>query len=75
MSETRVAQRAVPMISYEDVGAAVDWLCAAFGFRESDERYTDDEGRVTHAELELDGAGAGVAAAASPTAAGRLGAK
>lgn len=56
MSETRVAQRAVPMISYEDVGAAVDWLCAAFGFRESDERYTDDEGRVTHAELELDGA-------------------
>ena len=56
MSETRVAQRAVPMISYEDVGAAVDWLCVAFGFRESDERYTDDEGRVTHAELELDGA-------------------
>ena len=44
------------MISYEDVGAAVDWLGKAFGFEESDERYTDDEGRVTHAELSLDGA-------------------
>jgi len=44
------------MISYEDVGAAVDWLGTAFGFRESDERYTDDQGHVTHAELELDGA-------------------
>ena len=44
------------MRAYEDVGAAVDWLCQAFGFREDGERYTDDEGRVTHAELELDGA-------------------
>jgi uncharacterized glyoxalase superfamily protein PhnB len=43
------------MLSYEDVAAAVDWLSNAFGFRESGERYTDDEGRVTHAELELDG--------------------
>ena len=49
-------QRAVPMVSYEDVGAAIDWLSEAFGFRESGERYTDDEGRVTHAELELGGA-------------------
>jgi PhnB protein len=55
MPETAIAQRAVPLISYEDVGAAIDWLCNAFGFRESGERYTD-EGRVTHAELELDGA-------------------
>ena len=47
---------AVPMISYEDVGAAVDWLTNAFGFRETGERYTDEEGRVTHAEIELDGA-------------------
>ena len=44
------------MLSYEDVGTAIDWLGKAFGFRESNERYTDDEGRVTHAELELDGA-------------------
>lgn len=50
------SQRAVPLVSYEDVGAAVEWLGNAFGFRESGERYTDDEGRVTHAEIELDGA-------------------
>jgi len=37
------------MVSYEDVGAAIDWLSSAFGFRESGERYSDDEGRVTHA--------------------------
>jgi uncharacterized glyoxalase superfamily protein PhnB len=57
VSETAVAQQRVfPMRAYEDVGAAVDWLCEAFGFRESDERYTDDDGRVTHAEIELGGA-------------------
>jgi PhnB protein len=44
------------MLSYEDVGAAIAWLDEAFGFRERSDRYTDDEGRVTHAELELDGA-------------------
>jgi PhnB protein len=48
--------RATPMMSYEDVGAAIDWLGEAFGFREAGQRFTDDEGRVTHAELELDGA-------------------
>ena len=52
----RLTQRATPMVSYEDVGAAIDWLGDAFGFRESGERFTDDEGRVTHAELSLDGA-------------------
>jgi PhnB protein len=48
--------RAIPMLSYEDVGAAVAWLTEVFGFHEVGERYTDDEGRVTHAELELEGA-------------------
>lgn len=58
MAETtvEVAQRAVPSISYENVAAAIDWLCQAFGFRERGQRYTDREGRVTHAVLELDGA-------------------
>ena len=51
-----MSQRATPMVSYEDVGAAIDWLGEAFAFRESGKRFTDDEGRVTHAELELDGA-------------------
>ena len=44
------------MLSYEDVGAAIEWLGDAFGFRESGARFADDEGRVTHAELSLDGA-------------------
>jgi hypothetical protein len=44
------------MLSYEDVGAAIDWLGEAFGFRESGERFDDAEGHVTHAELSLDGA-------------------
>jgi uncharacterized glyoxalase superfamily protein PhnB len=49
-------QRAVPMLSYEDVATAVGWLSRAFGFRERGPRFTDDDGRSTHAELELDGA-------------------
>ena len=56
MEDLRTARVAIPMLSYEDVAAAVDWLGNAFGFREIGERYTDDDGRVTHAELELDGA-------------------
>jgi PhnB protein len=51
-----VEQRAVPFISYENVGAAADWLAKAFGFQERGERYTEPDGTVTHAELELDGA-------------------
>jgi uncharacterized glyoxalase superfamily protein PhnB len=47
---------AIPMLSYEDVGSAVDWLTRAFGFQEVGQRYTEDDGRVTHAEIELDGA-------------------
>ena len=39
------------MLSYEDVAAAIDWLIQAFGFQESGARYTDSDGRVTHAEL------------------------
>jgi uncharacterized glyoxalase superfamily protein PhnB len=49
-------QRAVPLISYENVGAAADWLGEAFGFRQRGERYAEPDGTVTHAELELDGA-------------------
>jgi uncharacterized glyoxalase superfamily protein PhnB len=46
--------RITPMISYEDVAAALDWLATAFGFREREgTRFTGDDGRVTHAEMEL----------------------
>jgi uncharacterized glyoxalase superfamily protein PhnB len=51
-----MTQRAVPMISYPDVGSAVDWLTKAFGFREVGDRFTDDAGWVTQAILDLDGA-------------------
>jgi uncharacterized glyoxalase superfamily protein PhnB len=40
----------VPMLSYEDVGAAADWLGSAFGFDEVD-RYEGSAGRVTHVTL------------------------
>jgi uncharacterized glyoxalase superfamily protein PhnB len=50
-----MAQRVVPMIAYEDAGAAADWLCEAFGFSERGERYVMEDGTIGHAELELDG--------------------
>jgi uncharacterized glyoxalase superfamily protein PhnB len=50
-----MAQRIVPMIAYEDAGAAADWLCKAFGFTERGERYVMDDGTVGHAEIELGG--------------------
>jgi PhnB protein len=54
-ASTEIGQRAVPMLSYEDVGAAVQWLERVFGFRETGQRYVDPDGRVTHAEVELEG--------------------
>lgn len=49
-----MAQTVVPMVAYEDAAGAIDWLSRAFGFREnSDERYTEEDGRVTHAELDV----------------------
>jgi uncharacterized glyoxalase superfamily protein PhnB len=47
-------QTVVPALAYEDAAAAIEWLERAFGFRENrDERYTEDDGRVTHAELDV----------------------
>ena len=52
-----MAQRIVPMIAYADAAAAIDWLTEAFGFREREgQRYTAEDGTVTHAELERNGA-------------------
>ena len=49
-----MAQTVFPMLAYQDAGAAIDWLEQAFGFREQrDERYTEADGRVTHAELDV----------------------
>jgi len=44
------------MVSYEDVGTAIEWLSEGFGFRESGERFSDAQGRVTQAEISRDGA-------------------
>lgn len=44
------AQRIVPMLTYEDGPAAMDWLAEAFGFEERT-RWLDDDGRLTHGEM------------------------
>ena len=49
-------QPITPSLSYEDVGSATGWLERAFGFRErADQRFMNEDGRVTHAELEYGG--------------------
>ena len=67
MTDSAIASRTsvVPMLSYEDPAAAIDWLERAFGFREQSEaRYTDPNGTVTHAQME---AGGGLIMLAAPT--------
>lgn len=53
----------VPMISYEDGMAALEWLRRAFGFREI-ARHTAPDGRLSHGEME---AGDGLIMLSSPT--------
>lgn len=47
-------QRIIPMLSYEDGVAAIDWLCKVFGFSERT-RMVDEHGILTHGEIALDG--------------------
>ncbi len=47
-----MAQTVTPYLLYEDTTRALEWLANAFGFRER-LRFEDDEGRVTHAEMEV----------------------
>jgi uncharacterized glyoxalase superfamily protein PhnB len=53
----------IPMLAYEDGPAALDWLAAAFGFRERT-RMIDDTGRLSHGEME---AGGGMIMLATPS--------
>src|SRR4030095_15705470 len=53
----------IPMLAYEDGAAAIDWLTSAFGFSEQT-RFADDDGTVTHAELET---GSGTIMLATPS--------
>lgn len=53
----------IPMLSYENGPAALDWLARAFGFREV-ARMTTPDGRLSHGEMR---AGDGLIMLASPT--------
>jgi PhnB protein len=53
----------IPMLSYEDGVAALEWLARAFGFRET-ARMTTPDGRLSHGEMK---AGDGLVMLASPT--------
>jgi uncharacterized glyoxalase superfamily protein PhnB len=44
-------QAVIPMLSYENGIAALEWLSKAFGFRERT-RMTDKDGRLSHGEME-----------------------
>ena len=46
-------QGVVPMIAYRDGPQAMEWLAAAFGFRER-ARWLDDHGVLTHGEMATD---------------------
>lgn len=54
MSVNRSAPTAtvVPVLVYDDVGKAIEWLCGAFGFSER-LRYVGRDGRITHAQLAI----------------------
>jgi len=54
----------VPMLTYENGPAVMDWLAAAFGFQET-ARWLDDAGRLTHGEM-VTGSGRIMLAAATP---------
>ena len=43
----------IPMLSYEDGAAALDWLAKAFGFRER-MRMLGQDGRLAHGEIDTD---------------------
>ena len=44
----------IPYLLYRDAAAALDWLAKAFGFTET-LRFTDQDGRVSHAEMDAYG--------------------
>jgi PhnB protein len=58
-----VTPSVIPMLSYEDGIAALDWLHRAFGFRVT-ARLTTPDGRLSHGEMT---AGNGLIMLASPT--------
>ena len=51
-----MSQKVVPFIGYEDAGAAIAWLERAFGFQEDRSARYEEDGTITHAELDVGGA-------------------
>jgi len=51
-----VTQRVVPFLGYEDAAAAIAWLERAFGFTEDRAARYEEDGVITHAELDVGGA-------------------
>jgi uncharacterized glyoxalase superfamily protein PhnB len=45
----------VPFIGYENAAGAIEWLERAFGFVEDRAARYEEDGVITHAELELEG--------------------
>jgi uncharacterized glyoxalase superfamily protein PhnB len=56
-------QQIIPMLSYEDGVAALEWLCKVFGFSEKT-RMLDKNGRLSHGEIVM---GDAIIMLASPT--------
>jgi uncharacterized glyoxalase superfamily protein PhnB len=40
----------IPMLTYENGVAAMDWLCRVFGFKEKT-KWLDNEGKLSHGEI------------------------
>jgi uncharacterized glyoxalase superfamily protein PhnB len=51
-----MAQRIFPFIGYEDAARAIEWLERAFGFNEDPDARHEEDGTITHAELDVNGA-------------------
>ncbi len=49
MNRSAPTATVVPILIYEDVGEAIDWLCQAFGF--SERLRAEREGEIGHAQL------------------------
>lgn len=50
-------QRIIPHLTYDDAPAAIDFLCAAFGFTETERIPGEQDGAVMHATLTYQGNG------------------
>jgi uncharacterized glyoxalase superfamily protein PhnB len=45
-------QDIIPMLTYENGVAAMEWLCHVFGFKEKT-KWLDEQGSLTHGELQM----------------------